>query len=70
MIYASWAIASITISGILENREEDKRGVASVIIIDTLSRTQNQTLAFSAGDVVSTQLVLQGFSVPIDEFLA
>lgn len=32
--------------------------------------THNQTLAFSSGDVVSTQLVLQGFSVPIDEFLA
>lgn len=29
-----------------------------------------QMLAFSASDVVSTQLVLQGFSVAVDEFLA
>lgn len=32
--------------------------------------TQNQTLGYSVGDVVSTQLVLQGFSVAVDEFLA
>ncbi len=32
--------------------------------------TNNQTLAFHAGDVVSTQLVLRVFSVPVDEFLA
>lgn len=29
-----------------------------------------QTLGFNVGDVVSTQLVLQGFSVAVDEFLA
>lgn len=32
--------------------------------------TKNQTFAYSVGDVVSTQLVLQGFSVSIDDFLA
>lgn len=32
--------------------------------------TQSQTLGFNAGDVVSTQLVLKGFSVPVDELLA
>ena len=32
--------------------------------------TKNQTLGFNLGDMVSTQLVLQGFSVAIDEFLA
>ena len=32
--------------------------------------TQCQTLGFNVGDVVSTQLVLQGFSVAVDEFLA
>jgi Uma2 family endonuclease len=31
---------------------------------------QGQTLGFNVGDVVSTQLVLQGFSVAVDEFLA
>lgn len=31
--------------------------------------TQNQTLAFKSGDVVSTQIVLLGFSVAIDELL-
>jgi Uma2 family endonuclease len=32
--------------------------------------TQNQTLGFNTGDVVSTQLVLRGFSVAVDELLA
>jgi len=32
--------------------------------------TKNQTLWFNLGDLVSTQLVLQGFRVAIDEFLA
>lgn len=32
--------------------------------------TQNQTLAFDPGNVVSTQLVLLGFSVAVDELLA
>lgn len=32
--------------------------------------TQNQTLAFRSGDVVSTQVVLTGFSVAVDELLA
>ena len=32
--------------------------------------TQSQTLAFQAGGVVSTQLVLRGFSVAVDELLA
>jgi Uma2 family endonuclease len=31
---------------------------------------QGQTLGFNVGDVVSTQLVLQGFSVAVNEFLA
>jgi Uma2 family endonuclease len=31
--------------------------------------TQGQTLGFNVGDVVTTQLVLQGFSVAVDEFL-
>ncbi len=31
---------------------------------------QGQTLGFNVDDVVSTQLVLQGFSVAVDEFLA
>jgi Uma2 family endonuclease len=31
---------------------------------------QGQTLGFNVGDVVSTQLVLQGFSVAVEEFLA
>jgi len=31
---------------------------------------QGQTLGFNVGDVVSTQLVRQGFSVAVDEFLA
>lgn len=32
--------------------------------------TQNQMLGFNVGDLVRTQLVLQGFSVAVDEFLA
>lgn len=32
--------------------------------------TRNQTFGYSVEDVVSTQLVLQGFSVAVDEFLA
>ncbi|MBD1927726.1 Uma2 family endonuclease [Trichocoleus sp. FACHB-90] len=32
--------------------------------------TQNQTLGFNTSDVVSTQLVLPGFSVALDELLA
>ncbi len=32
--------------------------------------TRNQTFGYSVGDVVGTQLVLQGFSVAVDEFLA
>jgi len=32
--------------------------------------TQNQTLAFRSGDVVSTQVVLTGFSIAVDELLA
>ncbi len=32
--------------------------------------TQNRTLAFSAGDVVNTQLVLPGFSIAVNELLA
>ena len=32
--------------------------------------TQGQMLGFNVGDVVKTQLVLQGFSVAVDEFLA
>ncbi len=32
--------------------------------------TQGQMLGFNLGDVVRTQLVLQGFSVALDEFLA
>ena len=32
--------------------------------------TQGQTLGFNVGDVVRTQLILQGFSVAVDEFLA
>lgn len=32
--------------------------------------TRNQTFGYSVGDMVSTQLVLQGFSVAVDEFLA
>ncbi len=32
--------------------------------------TQSQTLGFKAGDVVSTQLVLKGFSVAVDDLLA
>ncbi|MEP0810956.1 Uma2 family endonuclease [Trichocoleus sp. ST-U2] len=32
--------------------------------------TQSQTLGFNTGDVVSTQLVLRGFSVALDELLA
>jgi Uma2 family endonuclease len=32
--------------------------------------TKNQTFGYSVGDVVSTQLVLLGFSVAADEFLA
>jgi Uma2 family endonuclease len=37
--------------------------------IRVLIITQNQTLAFKSGDVVSTQIVLLGFSVAIDELL-
>lgn len=32
--------------------------------------TQGQMLGFNVGDVVKTQLVLQGFSVAVDEFFA
>lgn len=32
--------------------------------------TQSQTLGFNPGDVVSTQMVLKGFSVAVDELLA
>ncbi|MEQ8753593.1 MAG: Uma2 family endonuclease [Coleofasciculus sp. G1-WW12-02] len=32
--------------------------------------TQNQTLAFRSGDVVSTQVVLTGFSIAVDELFA
>jgi Uma2 family endonuclease len=32
--------------------------------------TQGQMLGFNVGDVVTTQVVLQGFSVAVDEFLA
>jgi Uma2 family endonuclease len=32
--------------------------------------TQGQMLGFNVGDVIRTQLVLQGFSVAVDEFLA
>jgi Uma2 family endonuclease len=32
--------------------------------------TQGQMLGFKTGDVVTTQLVLKGFSVSVDEFLA
>lgn len=32
--------------------------------------TKNQTFGYSVGDVVGTQLVLQGFSVALDQFLA
>jgi Uma2 family endonuclease len=31
--------------------------------------TQNQKLAFNSGDIISTQLVLLGFSVAVDELL-
>ncbi|MEZ2237382.1 Uma2 family endonuclease [Microcoleus sp.] len=34
-----------------------------------LIMTQNQKLAFNSGDVISTQLVLLGFSVAVDELL-
>ncbi|MFB2893325.1 Uma2 family endonuclease [Aerosakkonemataceae cyanobacterium BLCC-F50] len=37
--------------------------------IRVLIITQNQTLAFKSGDLVSTQIVLLGFSVAIDELL-
>jgi Uma2 family endonuclease len=32
--------------------------------------TQNQGLMFTSGQVISTQRVLKGFSVPVDELLA
>jgi len=32
--------------------------------------TQNQTVVFRSGDVVSTQVVLTGFSIAVDELLA
>lgn len=32
--------------------------------------THNQTLAFNPGDIVSTQIVMLGFSVPVDELFA
>jgi Uma2 family endonuclease len=32
--------------------------------------TQSQTLGFNTGDVISTQLVLKGFSVAVDKLLA
>jgi len=32
--------------------------------------TQNQTWGFASGDTISTQIVLPGFSVPINELLA
>jgi Uma2 family endonuclease len=32
--------------------------------------TENQGLMFTSGQVVSTQRVLKGFSVPVDELLA
>ncbi|MBO0351970.1 Uma2 family endonuclease, partial [Phormidium pseudopriestleyi FRX01] len=31
--------------------------------------TGNQTIAFQSGDSVSTQLVLQGFNIALDELL-
>jgi Uma2 family endonuclease len=34
-----------------------------------LIMTQNQKLAFNSGDIISTQLVLLGFSVAVDELL-
>ncbi|MCC3440152.1 Uma2 family endonuclease, partial [Microcoleus sp. PH2017_05_CCC_O_A] len=34
-----------------------------------LIMTQTQKLAFNSGDVISTQLVLLGFSVAVDELL-
>lgn len=33
-----------------------------------LALTKNQTFGYSVGDVVGTQLVLQGFSVAVNEF--
>jgi Uma2 family endonuclease len=35
-----------------------------------LVMTQSQIVGFTAGEVVSTQRVLQGFSVAVDELLA
>lgn len=35
-----------------------------------LVETRSQTLGFNPGDVVSTQMVLKGFSVAVDELLA
>jgi Uma2 family endonuclease len=34
-----------------------------------LIMTQNQKLAFNSGDIISTQLVMLGFSVAVDELL-
>ncbi len=50
-------------------------GCAEVWLVFPESRrvlliTQNQTLGFNTGDVLSTQLVLPGFSVAVDELLA
>lgn len=35
-----------------------------------LVMTQTQKLVFNAGEVVSTQVLLKGFSIPVDELLA
>jgi Uma2 family endonuclease len=35
-----------------------------------LVMTQTQKLVFNAGEIISTQLLLKGFSIPVDELLA